>query len=64
MAVNIIILKHEKIIIFLSRLCGGEFGVGFGNRDKGFLSRLCGGESSGTVPLNSPRFLSRLCGGE
>ena len=52
------------LIIFLSRLCGGEGKGHYVNHEGKFLSRLCGGEA---LAANTPLpllFLSRLCGGE
>ena len=49
---------------FLSRLCGGEFGVFEDDMVPYFLSRLCGGESSSRASFKDSVFLSRLCGGE
>ena len=50
--------------IFLSRLCGGELGLGAGLFFTRFLSRLCGGESILPDWVAKVLFLSRLCGGE
>ena len=44
MAVNQSQVDGFNEIMFLSRLCGGEFGYGLAAVGALFLSRLCGGE--------------------
>ena len=51
-------------LIFLSRLCGGEFFNLAKIKIRKFLSRLCGGECALPISMNAAFFLSRLCGGE
>ena len=52
------------MIVFLSRLCGGEEIVNLVVAGKDFLSRLCGGEAKEILFKPVWLFLSRLCGGE
>ena len=59
-------IVQQKLIelLFLSRLCGGEFLQNALIATKLFLSRLCGGELVEKVENAICSFLSRLCGGE
>ena len=64
MAVKLQLLLALSILLFLSRLCGGEeYGIGIFQNPK-FLSRLCGGEDEYLLLSPAAKFLSRLCGGE
>ena len=52
------------IVLFLSRLCGGEAPTATIRATIRFLSRLCGGEGKNENVWFDDDFLSRLCGGE
>ncbi len=64
MAVNIDALEAPIALVFLSRLCGGEFSAFAVTGAHAFLSRLCGGECLIDPTEILTQFLSRLCGGE
>ena len=54
----------DWLVIFLSRLYGGEQVGAAGTYVNNFLSRLYGGEHSTVHPIPAFIFLSRLYGGE
>ena len=64
MAVKTIAYHILPVLVFLSRLCGGEVTLFTREVLLQFLSRLCGGEVGLLIPAMMTGFLSRLCGGE
>ena len=64
MAVKALKRGYNRVVNFLSRLCGGEGYLECDGKRLTFLSRLCGGEDFYAREIKSLTFLSRLCGGE